>query len=259
MRRRVLSLICVTVLLLSVVGCGSEESDKEKVLRQKKLRIGVTDYEPIDYLDENDEWIGFDAEMARGFASKLGVEPEFVEISWDNKQQELDEGNIDCIWNVMTLTDEVREAMDFSMPYIKNSQIVVMQKDKVGPYQQISDMKNLNFAVEVGSTGEAQAQLYDLRYTPVGNQIKALQAVVKGQFDGAIIDLLMAETMVGQGGEYKSLDYHIKLNEEEDVVGFRRGSDLVDDVNEFFKESYKDGSIYEIADKYKVRSVIMEQ
>ena len=88
--------------------------------------VGISEYAPMDYKDENGEWIGFDADMARIVAEKLGVNVEFVVIDWDMKTMELDSKNIDVVWNGMTLTDEVKAGMDCSNPYCDNAQVVVV-------------------------------------------------------------------------------------------------------------------------------------
>lgn len=90
------------------------------------LVVGITDFAPMDYKDDNGEWIGFDADMARIVAEKLGVEIQFVEIDWDNKIMELDSKNIDVVWNGMTLTNEVTAAMECSNAYCNNAQVVVV-------------------------------------------------------------------------------------------------------------------------------------
>lgn len=94
------------------------------------LIVGITDFEPMDYTDANGEWIGFDADMARLVAKKLGVEIQFVEIDWDNKIMELDSKSIDVVWNGMTLTSEVTSAMECTVPYCNNAQVVVVPASK---------------------------------------------------------------------------------------------------------------------------------
>ena len=89
------------------------------------LVVGITDFAPMDYKDDKGEWIGFDADMAKIVAEKLGVEIEFIEIDWDNKVFELDGKGIDVVWNGMTLTDAVLEAMECSNAYCNNAQVVV--------------------------------------------------------------------------------------------------------------------------------------
>ena len=113
--KKLVALMLSLIMVLSLVACGSnkDQTDLEAVKEKGKLVVGITDYAPMDFKEKgNDEWVGFDADMAKAFAKELGVEVEFVEIDWDNKIMELDSGAIDCVWNGMTLTDEVTEAMD---------------------------------------------------------------------------------------------------------------------------------------------------
>ena len=221
--------------------------------------VGITDFEPMDYKDENGEWIGFDAELAKAFGEKLGVDVEFVEIDWDNKVLELDGKTVDCIWNGMTLTDEVTSAMDCSNAYCNNAQVVIVKADVADDYQDEESLKDLSFAVEAGSAGEAQVSERGFDFTPVKAQSDALMEVAAGTSDAAVIDALMAGAMVGEGTGYEDLTYTIGLNSEEYGVGFRKGSDLVEELNTFFKESYEDGSMMEIADKYGVQASVIEQ
>ena len=102
------------------------ETDSDVAYIQQK---GITDFEPMDYKDESGQWIGFDADMARAVAEKLGVEIEFVEIDWDNKIFELEAKSIDVVWNGMTLTDEVKGAMECTNAYCKNAQVVVTKAE----------------------------------------------------------------------------------------------------------------------------------
>ena len=101
------------------------DSDVEYIKNKGKLVVGITEFAPMDYLDENNEWIGFDADMSRIVAEKLGVEVEFVVIDWNNKVFELDGKSIDVVWNGMTLTDAVKEAMECTNAYCENAQVVV--------------------------------------------------------------------------------------------------------------------------------------
>lgn len=235
------------------------ESDLEYVKANGKLVVGITDFAPMDYKDDNGEWIGFDADMAKAFAESLGVEAEFVEIDWDNKILELDGKTIDCVWNGMTLTDEVMSAMNCTGAYLNNAQIVVVPADKADQYQTEESLAELNFAVEAGSAGEAVATDKGLSATPVKSQADALMEVAAGTSDAAIIDSLMAAAMVGEGTGYDTLTYTIGLSTEEYGVGFRKGSDLTDALNDFFKSAYADGSMQTIAETYGVQAALVEQ
>ncbi len=156
MKRRVLSAFLCTVLAVSMLaGCGStsggdSESDMEYVKDKGTLIVGITNFEPMDYQDENGEWIGFDADMARAFGESLGVDVEFVEIDWDNKIMELDSNTIDCVWNGMTLTEDVTSAMECTDAYLQNAQVVVVPGDVADQYQDEESLADLTFAVEAG-------------------------------------------------------------------------------------------------------------
>ena len=105
---------------------AAEDSDVAYIQDKGTMIVGITDFAPMDYKDESGEWIGFDADMARIVAEKLGVEAQFVEIDWDNKIMELDSKNIDVVWNGMTLTSETTSAMECTNPYCNNAQVIVI-------------------------------------------------------------------------------------------------------------------------------------
>ena len=150
------------------------DSDLAYVQGKGTLVVGITDFEPMDYKDESGNWIGFDADTASAFAKSLGVEVEFVEIDWDNKIMELDGKTIDCVWNGMTLTDEVKSAMECSNAYCNNAQIVIVPQDKAEQYQTADNLTELTFAVEAGSAGEAEVTALGAEFTPVKTQADAL-------------------------------------------------------------------------------------
>ena len=240
-------------------GAETSGSDLDYVKGKGTLVVGITDFEPMDYKDENGEWIGFDADMAKAFAESLGVSVEFVEIDWDNKILELDGKTIDCVWNGMTLTPEVTGSMECSAAYCNNAQVIVVPSAQADDFQEKSDLSQYNFAVEAGSAGEQQAISLELPHTPVKAQSDALMEAAAGTSDAAIIDSLMAAAMVGEGTGYADLTYTIGLNDEEYGVGFRKGSDLAASLNDFFAASYQDGSMLEIAERYGVQAALVEQ
>ena len=257
MKKLVALMLCLAMLM---VGCaGLAESDKEAVLAKGKLVVGITDFAPMDYRDTDGSWVGFDADMAQYFARYLGVEVEFVEIDWDNKVLELNSGNIDCVWNGMTLTDEVLSSMSCSNPYANNAQIVIVPVEKAADYQTVESLAGLTFAVEAGSAGQAAAEDLGVAFNPVQNQAATLLEVAAQTSDAAIIDSLMAAAMVGEGTDYAGLTYTVPLTEEKYGVGFRQGSDLVDALNAFFAASWADGSMMSTAELYGVQLAIIPQ
>lgn len=265
-----IALMLTVAMVLSLAACGnsgSEETSEENVSESDMayvkdkgtLVVGITDFEPMDFKNDKDEWVGFDADMARAFAESLGVEAEFVEIDWDNKIMELDGKTIDCVWNGMTLTDEVTSAMECSKAYCNNAQVVIVPADKADKYQDVESLSDLAFAAEAGSAGEAELQRLNIQYTPVKDQAAALMEVSGLTADAAVIDSLMAAAMVGEGTGYADLTYTVGLNSEEYGVGFRKGSDLAAALNDFFASSYKDGSMMKCAETYGVQAAVIEQ
>lgn len=104
-----------------------EDSDVSYIQQKGTLVVGITEFAPMDYKDENGQWIGFDADLAKLVAERLGVEIQFVVIDWGQKINELDSKAIDLVWNGMTLTDGVMSAMACTNAYCKNAQVVVVR------------------------------------------------------------------------------------------------------------------------------------
>ena len=247
-------LLCLVLAATSALALADDKAD---VIAKGKLIVGITDFEPMDYRDTDGSWVGFDADLARKFGEYLGVEVEFQEIDWDNKVLELDSLTIDCVWNGMTLTDEVLAAMDCSKPYMNNAQVVIMSADKIGNYPTVESLSGLVFAVEAGSAGEKIATELGLEVNAVQNQAAALMEVAAGTSDAAIIDALMAAAMVGEGTGYENLTYALPLNDEQYGVGFRKGSNLVDELNAFLDACIADGSLLELAKLYGVQGALI--
>ncbi len=237
---------------------ASTESDVAYIKEKGTFVVGITDFAPMDY-KENDEWIGFDADMARAVGERLGVDVQFVEIDWDNKILELENKSIDAVWNGMTLTPEVTNAMECTNPYCNNAQVVVLLKDKAKDYPDLESLKELSFAVEAGSAGEAAAEVNGLKYNSMGAQSDTLMEVSAGTSEASIIDLLMAGAMIGEGTSYPGLTHTLELTTEEYGVGCRKGSDLAEFINKAFAELYADGTMKAIAETYGVQDSLIEQ
>lgn len=234
-------------------------SDLDYIKGKGTLIVGITDFAPMDYKEDGGDWIGFDADIARKAAEDLGVEVSFVEIDWDNKILELDNKSIDCVWNGMTLTDEVKSSMNCTNAYCKNAQVVVMKTDKAADHADEESLTDVAFAVEAGSAGEAVAQEKGWNITSVTSQADALMEVEAGTSEAAIIDLLMAGAMIGEGTSYTDLTHTLELTEEEYGVGCRKGSDLTSFLNDEFKKLYDDGTIEKTAEQYGLQYALIAQ
>ena len=264
--KKVIAILLCMAMVLTFAACAAKPaesaSDLDYIKGKGTLVVGITDFEPMDYQNEAGEWIGFDADMAKAFAESLGVKAEFVEIDWDNKIMELDAKTIDCVWNGMTLTDEVTSAMSCSNAYCNNSQVVIVPADKAADYQSAEACKDLSFAVEAGSAGKAEVEKLGYSFTEVKDQATALMEVAAGTADAAVIDSLMAGAMVGAGTSYENLCFTVSLNEAEGEqygVGFRKGSDLAQALNDFFAASYQDGSLQACAETYGIQAALIAQ
>ena len=147
--KKVALFLSVLMLLSCFAGCNKAEGSDLAYIKEKgKLVVGITEYAPMDYLDDKGEWIGFDADFARLFAKELNVDIEFFVIAdWGKKFMELETKNIDVIWNGMTISDDVLNNTSCSNPYVKNAQVVVMAADKLTSYPDAASMKDLKVAL----------------------------------------------------------------------------------------------------------------
>ena len=236
----------------SAAASQAAGSDLDYIKGKGKLVIGYTVYEPMNYTDADGNFTGFDTELATAVCEKLGVEPEFVEINWDTKVVELDAKSIDCIWNGMTLTDDIMANTATTKAYAKNAQVVVV-KDGTD-YISTADLADKTVVAEAGSAGEAAIQgdenLSKADYVSKSVQTDCLMEVAAGTADAAVLDLTLANAMIGAGTDYASLKIVDELNAEEYGVAFRKGSDAAAAVDAAFDELKADGTMQALADKY---------
>ena len=227
-------------------------SDLDYIKEKGKMVIGYTVYEPMNYTDADGNFTGFDTELATAVCEKLGVEPEFVEINWDTKVVELDAKSIDCIWNGMTLTDDIMANTATTKAYAKNAQVVVVKEGT--DYSSTADLVGKTVVAEAGSAGEAAIEgdenLAQADYVSKSVQTDCLMEVAAGTADAAVLDLTLANAMIGEGTDYVSLKIVGELNAEEYGVAFRKDSDAAAAVDAVFDELKADGTMQALADKY---------
>ena len=270
--KRLVSAFLAGAMALSLAACGGAAStstaasasasgaaasqtagsDLDYIKGKGKLVIGYTVYEPMNYTDADGNFTGFDTELATAVCEKLGVEPEFVEINWDTKVVELDAKSIDCIWNGMTLTDDIMQNTATTKAYAKNAQVVVV-KDGTD-YTSTADLVDKTVVAEAGSAGEADIEgdenLAQADYVSKSVQTDCLMEVAAGTADAAILDLTLASAMIGEGTDYANLKMVDELNVEEYGVAFRKDSDVAEAVDNAFDELKADGTMQTLADKY---------
>jgi polar amino acid transport system substrate-binding protein len=252
--KKIISLILVAVMLCTLlISCAADKGDVDAVKEAGKIVVGVTVYPPMDYVDEETgEWAGFDAELAQQFAETLGVNCQLVIINWGTKVAEINSNQIDLIWNGMTASEELGQQIDFSVSYAKNAQVAVVKK---GSTLTVDGVKDAKIAVENGSAGATVAEetINGTNINKVTAMVDALNEVLAGTSDVAIIDITMAQSVVGKGAyaDLQILD-GASYGDEIFAVGLRKGSDLKAELDAFLKAKYADGTLAALAEKYNV-------
>ena len=252
-------------------ACGNNETDSELSYVKEKgvLTIGVTNYPPMNYLDDNGAWTGFDTEFAQAVGKELGINVEFVEISWEAKETELSSKNIDCLWNGMCITEDRKEMWEVTKPYMYNTQAMVMKADKADEI--LADIKSKKIVAEAGSTGEekilgtiddtqdatvevmAKDYFKDAQYTGVSSMATALMDVKNGVADVAVVDSVIAQGMIeGEDSSFGDLVINLdnKFGDQYFGIAFRKGSDLCANVEKAIDKLIENGELNKIAEKY---------
>lgn len=279
--KKFLALILAGIMCAGVTSCGKKEvedntqkeSDLAYVTDKGEMIIGITLFAPMDYEDENGDLIGFDKELGDAVCEKLGITPKYQEINWDSKEVELNSKNIDCIWNGMCITEERKQNMSISEPYLKNSQAIVMKKDKEAEI--MANIDGITLVAEQGSTGEgkitgeieddetvvvsAKEFFKNANYTAVDSMAKALMEVKSGTADAALVDSVCALAMTGEGTDYDDLVCNLDNNfgDQQYGIAFRKGSDITAAVDAAIAELYKDGTVAKIAEKYNLSDALI--
>lgn len=149
-KRSILGLMLVVILVAGLfAGCSSNTAKTEKNANNddKTFVVGLDDsFPPMGFRDDKNEIVGFDVDLAKEVGKRMGMEVVLQPINWDTKELELDSGNIDVIWNGLTITDERKQAMDFTVPYLENDQVIVVKKDS--PIKTKADLAGKNVGVQ---------------------------------------------------------------------------------------------------------------
>ena len=248
-------ILALTLALIMCAFCFASCGTKD----DKTLVCGVTIFENMNEKDADGNWTGFESEFAMEVGKIIGMDVEFQEIVWEQKYNELNSGAIDCIWNGFTANSsddgvERKDLVDFSYTYMLNQQCIVVKKDNLAQYANEDALKGKTAAVEGGSAGAAYAKDAvgaDGKLVEFPAQNNAFLEVKSGKSDFAVVDILLAQNVVGQG-DYTDLAIvdSIELAAEYYAIGFKKGSDLTAKVNEAIKTLNENGKLLELAKKY---------
>jgi len=248
--------------VLATVGClGALACCKTD---EKTITVGYTDYAPMNYTNDKGELVGFDTELAKKTFEELGYKVRFKEIEWTNKYSELEGGTIDCIWNGFTANveddDGIQRAdkVDFTYHYMMNAQCVI----RLATTEEVATKEGLagkSVAYESGSAGESYAsEIEGANTKPVASQMDAVREVNAGTAQYAVVDVLLAESLVGQSDFANiTINESIQIDVEYYAVGFKKGSELTAKVNAKFEEYLQNGYMMELAERYNVTTKLV--
>ena len=250
---------CLTLACLVVLSCSKKDTSTDNslknVLDKKVFVMGLDDsFPPMGFRDENNEIVGYDVDLAREVSKRLGVELVLQPIDWNAKEQELNTGKIDCIWNGFTITPERAEALTFTKPYLKNAQVVVVRADS--GYKTLADLAGKSVGLQAGSSAaDALENATAFKASLKGsvefkdNLTALMDLEVKG-VDAVIMDLMVANDNINRSGKaYAILEE--SLSPEDYGVGFRKGDlALMNKVQETLEAMAADGTIAPIATKW---------
>lgn len=254
--RRIFAVMLSAVMALSLVACGSENDEKTFV-------VGFdAEYPPYGYMDENGEYTGFDLELAQAVCDMEGWKLVKTPIDWDSKDMELDNENIDCIWNGFTINGR-EDDYEWSDPYVNNTQVIVVSSasgiktlaDLAGKYV---GAQTASAALELLEEGGAQAELGKTfkELQTFANYNTAFAELQAGTVDAVAMDVGVAKYQIESRGEgYEILEE--ALNSEQYGVGFKKGNtELRDKINEDLKKLAEDGTVKKLAEKYGIADMI---
>lgn len=251
MKKRVIAIVLAAISVLfcfSLAACGDKaESNKETLI------VGFdANFPPMGFM-ENGEYVGFDLDLAKEVANRLGMELELKSINWDAKDAELKQGSVNVLWNGFTIQGREND-YEWTTPYMKNRQVAVVSKDS--PINSLADLKGKKVVVQVDSSAKdalndnAELKASVKEVIEVGDYLTALNDLRTGGVDAVLMD----ETVAGynlekNGGDYRIIDE--ALSEEEYGVGFLKGNtELRDKVQGALEEMAKDGTMAEISNKW---------
>lgn len=241
-------------------AAGDADDSLQKILDKGEFVMGFDEnFPPMGYKDENGELTGFDVELAQEVAKHMNINVKLQPINWKAKEMELNSGNVDVLWNGFTITDERKEALLMSDPYMQNEQVVVVTKDS--PIKKLADLAGKKLAVQDGSSAQAAIADNPELAASIGEQVNftdnvmAMMDVYSGNTDALAVDSIVADYYLAKDpGKYVILEE--TLAPEEYGIGFRKGEEaFMNAVMDALKKMKEDGTAAKISEKWFGRDV----
>lgn len=257
---KLMGVVAIGTMVLGMVGCGnSNKEDKNSTTIDKgTLTVGMDDsFAPMGFRDENGEITGFDVDLAKEVVKRLGKEVKFQPIDWSMKETELNSNNIDFIWNGYTITDERKEKLDFSEPYLNNKQVIVTLADS--NINSKDDLKGKKVGAQNESSAvvamEKDSELYASfnggKAITYEDNNQALMDLEAGRIDAVVADEILVRYYIKLKGEDKFKVLDEDYGKEEYGIGIRKGdSKTVQAINDSLNEMKEDGTMTEISEKW---------
>lgn len=271
MKKLIALLMAGAMTATALCGCGgtanqsSANGDDWSYIQDKgEMIIGITYFEPMNYLDENGDLTGFETEFATKVCEEMGVKAKFQKIDWDSKEVELNAKTIDCIWNGLTITDERKENMDITNAYMENKQVMVTKADNASKFTTADALSNATVVAEKQSAGEEVAKddefFSTANYIPVDSQAKSLLEVKSGTADVALIDYVMSIGTLKDGSDYSDLAVveSKSFAPEQYGVAIRKNStETLKKLNDAMQKLADNGELAKIAEKYSLNDLLV--
>ena len=268
--KKIIALLIAVVTcfgLISMAGCNVDPAkDLERIEKRGYYVVGYTDYDPFAFTEDG-KLVGFDIELAEAVAEYLGIGVKFQLIKWDKKVTEIKSGNIDVIWNAMTITDALKKQIDISDADVNNNQAVIVKAGNEAQYATKEALLTTKIALEDGSSAyaavKADAVLKDADTLPCEDQLAALQEVAAGTSKVAIVDVLLYDSLktkassIVNSGELVKVE-SITFPPEQFGIGFRKGSPFKAAVEAVLELLKADGTYAQIAAKYNMTSNLVD-
>ena len=259
--KKIFALCMMLVLAVTALaGCGSNSAQKEEA---KKIVVGLDDsFPPMGFKDEKNEIVGFDIDLAKEVAKRLGREVEFKAIDWNSKEAELKSGRVDILWNGLDITDKRKENMLFSEPYMDNRQIVFVAKNGKVTVAGEADLAGKTIGTQSGGTTEEyfenkpelKASMKEVKYYP--DYINAFMDLENGRLDAVVGDEIIGRYYISKHpDEIQAIDTVIGTVSQFGIAFRKDDQKLRDEVQKVFDEMKADGTVAKISEKWFAKDI----